>query len=249
MQRKSSQEITTRETEEEAELKRQELLQLQKRSRLARLAEKRDPNSLGNSKKSSGGVDDLPLGMALTERSHKLLMLEKQKKKAQQESDSLRQKLKDMKRQNETLDRQLSKERLERSKSRSKPSSAVKPVPKTPEKKPSPVQSKPDDELVRRIESLQSHIRQAYRQSSLDKQKKARECEKLRETLWMSKAEEEGLRRRLEKTQKQLDEERQIAEEAERLRRMQEQSGRHLKQASAEEGSDEDLSVPLSDVV
>lgn len=243
MNRTASQRETIGETEDEAERKRQELLQLQKRSRLARLAEKRDPNALADIKRNSGETSDLPLGMALTERSNRLLKLEKQKKKALHESENLRQQLKDMKSKNDTLDRQLSKERLDRSKSKSKQSSPVKTPRKTPEKQPQPVQQNIDDQLIKKIESLQGHIKDAYRQSSLDKHKKDKECEKLRENLWMAKAEEEGLKRRLDKAERQLAEERELADEAEKLRRMQERSPQHLRHASADEGTDDDLSV------
>ena len=205
------------EGEEEAEKKRQHLLELQRMSRRARLMERKDLHHDGSSiKKSDSPQDNLPLGMALTERSHKLRQLEQQKKKAEQEADDLRKKLEQMRRLNELKQREASKEAVPRSKSRPKPTTPTKTdteeAAKLSKNTKKPKED-PDQALIKTISSLQYQLREAYEKGSIEKQKREKTNEHLREELWMAKAEEEGLKRRLKRAEDDLLAERQASKE------------------------------------
>lgn len=198
----------SKETEEEAEKKRQELLDLQRQSRRARLMERKDGNqNSSNNNKSKTPQDILPFGMALTERSHKLRKMEKEKKMAETEASQLRKQLEELKKLNDQKERNFSKERLAKSKSRPRQPEEPKPELIKPKNDKDP-KDKKEETLLKAIVTLQTHLKDSHQKRSVEKLQRDRTNEKLREELWLAKAEEEGLRRRLQRTEEELEAER-----------------------------------------
>lgn len=217
------------ETEEEAEMKRQKLLELQRQSRRTRLADRKDiANDSSPLKKSKTPQDVLPIGMTITERSHRLNEMEKKKKLAEKEASELRKQLEELRKKNEAKERrEFSKEKMTKSKSQTRQPLVAKVEPESNEKPKTPNKSKEDD-LLKTISSLQSHLKDSHQKRSVEKLQRDRTNEKLREELWLAKAEEEGLRRRLQRAEEEL--------EAERNNSLQTRND-HLKHSSPDRSS------------